>query len=198
MVWRSSMPMRRVCLSRELGRECSIGAESRGGRGRSPTGRYRVRSAEAGRSALRLRAAPETCNSRMVVVGLSILSSDSSEDMDAQAGRRPDRQGREAPGPTLAGRGGGGWRLFCSGSLSVLRAFCCQKVARRHGDGEEESSAESAEDRRRFQGGCAGGRGSISMPGRLRLRVSPTRRERVIVPGRARLARRAVLAFALV
>jgi len=31
--------------------------------------------------------------------------------MDAQAGRRPDRQGREAPGPTLAGRGGGGWRL---------------------------------------------------------------------------------------
>src|SRR5271166_3388617 len=47
----------------------------------------------------------------MVAVGLSILSSDSSGDMDAQAGRRPDRQGREAPGPTLAGRGGGGWRL---------------------------------------------------------------------------------------
>ena len=63
----------------------------------------------------------------MVVIGLSILSSDSSEDMDAQAGCRPDRQGREAPGPTLAGRGGGGWRLlfnfpFCSqGRLNLPR-----------------------------------------------------------------------------
>ena len=40
------------------------------------------------------------------------------------------------------------------------------------------SSAEFAEDRRRFQGGAREEGGSISMPGRFRLRVSPTRRER--------------------
>jgi hypothetical protein len=79
-----------------------------------------------------------------------ILSSDSSEDMDAQAGRRPDRQGREAPGPTLAGLGGGR-RLSVQVPFLFSGAFCCQEVERRHGDGEEESSAESAEDRRRFQ-----------------------------------------------
>ena len=117
----------------------------------------------------------EICNSMVVVIARSISSSDLSEDMDGEAGRRPASQGREAPCPALAGRGALGAFLLNFPFL-FSGAFCCQEVERRHGDGEEESSAECDEERRRFQGGCAGGRGSISS--RFRLRVSPTRWER--------------------
>ena len=200
MVWRSSMPMRRVCLSRELGRECSIGPESRGGRGRPPTGTYRVRPAEAGRSALRLRAARRHAIRGWSSLGSRFCLRTPPKTWMPRPAAAPTGKGAKLPAlPLPGGAAAVGASLFnfpfCSQGPFAVRKWSGgmamgRKKARlnlpRIAVGSKEGAREEGVRSRCRAASVCGCRPSEG-------RGKPA--SEVIVPGRARLARRAVLAL---